>query len=140
MEAFMKHSLPILVFTLVTAGGCQSQSDGPAQTPATVWMATEPTQCLSNAWERDWIAQHDGDEASYPRGDLYQIEPEEAEIITDDYARNDVIVSEVTSAHTLESVCAACDCPQGHTLYLSVRPQDVVKLKVFGYRQQDPAT
>ena len=100
---------------------------------ARAWVATEPIQCLANPWEQDWLASHDGDYASYPKDTAAEIE-----IIKDYYRRQGVVVFEAVKKGRYQLVCAACTCPEGHTLYLDVRRQDVAAMLSFGYRQESP--
>ncbi len=103
------------------------------------WVATEPIQCLGNPWERDWLASHDGDYGSYPKDPTKPgLEPAEVEIIRDYYRRQGVVVFEAATKGRYEVVCAACSCPEGYTLYLEVRRQDVERMTSFGYRQESP--
>jgi hypothetical protein len=102
-------------------------------------VAIEPTQCLTNAWEADWLAQHGGDYAAYPKDPARPgLEPEEIAIIKDYYQRQGVVVSDTATAPKYESVCLACTCPEGHTMYLRVRSQDVDTMIGFGYRVEAP--
>ncbi len=108
---------------------------------ARAWVATEPTQCLTNPWEVDWLARHNGDEAAYPR-DLStwprRLTPEEIVIITEYYEDQGVVVFETATREKTRYVCAACECEEGHTLYLLVRERDVEKMISFGYRREAP--
>jgi hypothetical protein len=107
--------------------------------PERVWVATEPIQCLGNPWERDWLESHDWDYSGYPKDPSTPgLEPEEIEIIQDYYARHGVEVSEAETAPKFHVVCLACCCPEGHTLYLLVRDEDVEQMIEFGYRKEDP--
>ncbi len=103
------------------------------------WVATEPIQCLGNPWEQDWLKSHDGDYASYPKDPTRPgLEPEEIEIIKDFYRRQGVVVFEVDTRPKYLAVCAACLCPEGHTLYLRVRLEDLETMLALGYRQESP--
>jgi len=104
----------------------------------TEWVATEPTQCLTNAWEQDWLASHDNDYAGYPGGKGGTLTPEEIQIVTGYYARQGVVVYGTSTAPKYTGVCLACDCPQGHTLFLEVRDSDVATMLSLGYRQENP--
>ena len=77
----------LAVICLLT--GCQKDDQSAlepeqvARTQIREWVAIEPTQCLSNAWEVDWLEQHGGDYAAYPKDPLTPgLEPEEIAIIT----------------------------------------------------------
>ena len=102
------------------------------------WVATEPTQCLTNPWERDWLEQHNNDYDAYPKRQPGELTPEELQIIKDYYDREGVVVFDGTTRPRYEEVCLACSCPEGHTLYLSVRTQDVETMRRLGYREEIP--
>ena len=142
-----KFLLSLTLVLALTACG----SDNP-QTPETTldrtgprtWVATEPVQCLTNAWEADWLAQHNDDRARYPR-DLSTwpraLTPEEIDIIVEYYEKQGVVVFETATfaqARTSTPVCAACICEEGHTLFLLVRNRDVERMIGLGYRVDAP--
>jgi hypothetical protein len=103
------------------------------------WVAAEPTQCLTNSWEQDWLERHDWDYAGYPKDPTHPgLEPEEVEVITDYYSRQGVVVSEATTRDQYQAVCLACSCPEGHTMYLRIRDEDVQTMLGFGYRVESP--
>jgi len=97
------------------------------------WVAIEPIQCLGNPWERDWLASHQGDYASYPRN-----KPAEFQIIKDYYRRQGVVVYQAATRDRYQAVCLACSCPEGFTLYLEVRRPDVRTMIGLGYREESP--
>ena len=105
----------------------------------TTWVAMEPVQCLGNPWEQDWLENHDGDYDSYPKDPARPgLEPEEFEVIQDYYNGGGVGVFEGRTASKYDSVCLACSCPEGHTLFLQVRDQDVEAMVGWGYRVEPP--
>lgn len=107
--------------------------------PSRVWVATEPIQCLGNPWESDWLESHGGDYSLYPKDPATPgLEPEEFEIIQDYYARQGVEVFEAQTASKYDAVCAGCACPEGHTLYLLVKAEDLQQMIDFGYRVESP--
>lgn len=107
--------------------------------PGHVWVATEPIQCLGNPWERDWLESHGGDYSLYPKDPATPgLEPEEFEIIQDYYAGQGVEVIEAQTASKYPAVCAGCACPEGYTLYLLVRAEDLQQMIDFGYRAESP--
>lgn len=133
-------------FFLLFSAGCLSDDPSAPEDPSlsslrqTVWVAIEPRQCLTNPWEQDWLQQSGGAYEDYPKDPMRPgLEPEELEIIQDYYARLGVVVSDGTTRKKYEVVCMACSCPEGHTLYLQVRPQDVRTMVAFGYRVEAPA-
>jgi len=142
-----KFLLSVTLVLALTACG----SDKP-QTPETTldrsgprtWVAIDPVQCLTNAWEADWLAQHNDDLAGYPR-DLSTwpraLTPEEIDIIVEYYETQGVVVFETATfaqPRTSTPVCAACICEEGHTLYLLVRARDVAEMIALGYRVEAP--
>ena len=133
-----------LALTLTACGSDDSQTPDNSslvQSGPRTWVATEPTQCLTNAWEADWLAHHNYDMARYPR-DLStwprQLTPDEIEIITEYYAKQGVVVFETATRGISPSVCAACECEEGHTLFLLVRDRDVDTMIALGYRAEAP--
>ena len=144
MFSTLNRIAPSLAAILLIAG-CQSD-DTPTDTPdpieqvgSSVWVAIEPRQCLTNPWEAEWLEQHGDDYAAYPKDPGRPgLEPEEVAIIKDYYRRNDVVVSGTDTAAKYQYVCMACSCPEGHTMFLRVRAQDVDTMISFGYRLESP--
>jgi hypothetical protein len=133
------------VALICLVAGCQTNDRLPfepeliARTQLRAWVAIEPTQCLTNAWEADWLEQHGGDYAAYPKDPTRPgLEPEEIAIITSYYARQGVVVFETATAPKYTAVCMACSCPEGHTMFLRVREEDVETMIGFGYRVEAP--
>ena len=94
-------------------------------------MATEPIQCLGNAWEKDWLDDHGGDHDAYPREDRVA----QSQIIRTYYQDLGVTVFLVRfQEHDDRAVCLACSCSAGYTLYLLVRDGDVETMRQQGYR------
>ena len=127
------------------AAGCESDETTPQvpgsnkQVQSTTWVAIEPTQCLTNPWEADWLSQSGHEYADYPKDPSTPgQEPGEITIITDYYRRQGVVVSDTATAPKYEVVCAACSCPEGHTMFLRVREGDVAAMIGFGYRAESP--
>jgi hypothetical protein len=132
----------VSVFTIL---GCGTDDVGNPGTKAAksvfgnTWVAIEPIQCLGNPWEQDWLANNHGDYASYPKDPTTpELEPEELDIIKDYYERQGVIVSDGVNAPKYDNVCTACSCPEGHTLFLLVRDEDVQTMVALGYRVESP--
>lgn len=97
-------------------------------------------QCLGNPWEQDWLERNDWDYDAYPRDPTrFGLEPQEFEIIQDYYDSEGVVVFDGQTAPKYNNVCLACSCPEGHTLYLLVREQDVAVMVGWGYRVESPA-
>ena len=142
----MRTVAPLAVMALISLlAACESEENSEnrsvlnTQFGATEWVAIEPVQCMGNPWEMDWLMEHDGDYDSYPRDPRSPgLEPGEVEIIKDYYLRQGVTVSDTATAQRYEVVCLACSCPQGHTMFLRVRAEDVQTMIGFGYRVQSP--
>jgi hypothetical protein len=133
---------PVIALLLVVGViGC-SDEDGAGwgpRTPRLFWVACEPIQCLGNPWEQDWLERHGWDYGAYPKDPAtVGLEPEEIAIIKDYYRRLGVMVHEVESRMKYDQVCAACSCPEGHTLYLMVPQRDVELTLSWGYRLEAP--
>ena len=125
----MKKLIAILsLFGIILIAGCVKEE-------GKTWVEIDPIQCFGNAWEIDWIQSHDGNSSAYPR-DTHTpgVDPEEIEIIKDYYGRQGVTIYYVKTAVTYETVCEACTCPQGYTLYLLVDDSNVDKMLDFGYK------
>jgi hypothetical protein len=135
------------VVLMCLAAACQTEDSSSlepsslSRAQAPVWVAIEPKQCLSNAWEMDWLARHHNDYAAYPKDRTLQgLGHDEITIITSYYKRQGVVVSDTAAAPKFAAVCAGCACPEGHTLFLRVRADDVDTMIGFGYRVEAPPT
>lgn len=111
---------------------------GELNTVEPVWMAIDPTQCLTNPWEQDWLSQPGHEYGDYPGAPGHELTPAEIAIITDYYARHGVVVQETATAPKYEVVCLACSCPEGHAMFLRVRPEDAATMESLGYRREAP--
>jgi hypothetical protein len=102
------------------------------------WVAIEPIQCLGNPWEQDWL-DNGGDYQDYPKDPTTPaLEQAELEIIKDYYQRQGVEVSDGLNEPKYDNVCLACSCPEGQTLYLQVREEDIPTMLSLGYRLESP--
>ena len=116
-----------------------------------VWVGTDPVQCLGNPWEQDWLQQFvpkDGGEGvvtqpAYPQDDPLVIEAPEAEIIRSYYERLSIEIRSLKS-YTYEekfgediTVCAACECAQGYSLYLQVPSDQLEQMIDLGWQIAD---
>lgn len=127
-----------LALSLLSVTSCISE-DVNVPAPGRVWVATEPIQCLGNPWEHDWLESHSGDHSGYPKDPSTPgLEPKEIAIIQSYYGRQGIEVFATETARKFDVVCLACSCPEGHTLYLLVREQEVEQMIEFGYREESP--
>jgi len=139
-----RASVPSLALFCLAAG-CNTDDQTPpapelvTRTQAPTWVAIEPTQCLTNSWEADWLERHGGDYAGYPKDPARPgLEPEEIVVITEYYRGKGVVVSQTATTPKYDAVCLACSCPEGHTMFLRVRAQDVDTMIGLGYRVEAP--
>jgi hypothetical protein len=130
---------------VILLAGCDSDDSSPhgpgpiTRIQAPSWMAIEPTQCLTNPWEEDWLAQPGNTYVDYPKDYATPgLDPGEIAIIKDYYLRHGVVVVETATTMRFEVVCLACSCPEGHTMYLLVRARDVATMLSLGYRRESP--
>lgn len=111
-----------------------------SKTPGMTWVEIDPMQCRSNPWQRDWAEDGNCGRAypDYPRWYSDLIETPEAEIVRLYYEKQGVDVAEVKSIPfkepTLSSMCLACDCLEGYTLYLLIPDFEVDKMVALGYK------
>jgi hypothetical protein len=119
-----------------------SCNDEQAATGPDVWVAIEPKQCMDNAWERDWAEQHKTSSDNYPGISRAScIGQREFEVIRDFYSRDGAVVLDAETAPKYITVCAACDCPEGHVLFLLVRAQDAETMTTRrGFRLEAPSS
>lgn len=141
----MKAGLALALVSVALFVGCQADngahpvSELDHNTHTDTWVAIEPTQCLTNDWEKEWLERNGQDYAGYPKDPATPgLEPEELKVIQDYYSRQGVVVFDSATASKYETVCLACSCPEGHTMYLLVRGEDVEVMIGFGYRVESP--
>ncbi len=120
-----KLFLPVLVLGLAVVGTAAYATFAPIPANA-VWVQLNPTQCLSNPWEQDWLAQPGHEYADYPK-------ERETRIITDYYAKQGIQIIRIESKLTNEIVCRACSCPRGDTLFFLVSEADANTLIGQGF-------
>ena len=99
------------------------------------WVEIDPMQCLWNPWEKDWLKSHNDDYASYPR-DFHTegFDGGEITIIKEYYKNQGIIVYDVKLELTHYSVCEACACPIGDTLYLLVSDNAIRQMLESGFK------
>ncbi len=121
----------ILLILTIFLVSCVNSTD--INSKDATWMEIDPIQCLGNPWEVDWINSHSYEE--YPRDIITpELEKEEIEIIKDYYANQDIVIIEIESKWTKETVCEACMCPEGYTLYILISNLNIEKLEKLGYK------
>src|SRR3989338_7217009 len=103
-----------------------------------IWVKTDPKQCYSNPWEQDWKETHNNDTSAYHDKKPINIEPEEEEIIKQYFNKTGINVYQLYSQTYQEQgksqvACRACSCPQGYTLYILIRKNDLLKVSQFGF-------
>lgn len=125
----------ILLIGMILPVSCKAVKQS-ASASDTVWLQTDPVQCLGNPWEKAWLEAHDGEYEAYPIGNPREVEAKEAEVIRSFFEKQGIAILEVESKPYPEGamVCDACSCPQGYTLYLQVREKDMEALKQFDFK------
>ena len=86
----------------------------------------DPTQCLSNEWDIDWLKTHEYGE--YP-----QTESVRLKIFSDYYNTLGIKMYDTYAAWVYNAVCAACSCPTGERFYCTVSEDDVAFLLNSGF-------
>ena len=123
---------------LIGLWSCNNSKESAQQAPAeTIWMVTQPVQCLGNPWEEAWLLANDQKAAAYPRGEVRVVEAEEAAIIRQFFEDKGIAVYAVKGVPFPEGtmVCDACHCPQGYDLYLQVHPDKQHQLQEeYGFK------
>lgn len=112
---------------LIGLWSCNNSKESAQQAQAeTMWMVTQPVQCLGNPWEEAWLLANDQKAAAYPRGEVRIVEAEEAAIIRQFFEEQGITVYAVKGIPFPEGtmVCDACHCPQGYDLYVQVKSAD----------------
>lgn len=102
----------------------------------TVWMTTDPIQCLENPWEKEWTQQYPN--GNYPTGDPRQFEePEQLILRTHMLDNHDVTILRIRYKPYPEDamVCEACTCPAGYSLYIEVAATDKDKLAETPFKE-----
>jgi hypothetical protein len=129
----MKGSILITsLLVLLLVSGCKI--DGPVDpliTRKCAWVAIDPIQCMGNPWEQEWLEEHPGE--FYPL-ELEDILP----IIIDYYERQGITIADSRILWTHNSVCLACSCPAGYTVYFLVPKRYVPKMLDLGFRIESP--
>ncbi len=129
--AFNNYMSPGLVLLLVLPVACVQ---GPAkQELAGVWVSTPLAQCWSSPWQQAWRSNPANEGTTYPKG-----LPEEYAIINDYFAAENIVVSDSKITSETIIACAACGCPNGETMYLYIRQQDVETMLANGFTLATP--
>lgn len=127
--------LLFLLMGTISVSGCLLNDPGQR---GKLWMSIAPIQCLSNAWEQDWLASHDNDYGAYPH-DLSKpgLEEEEKVIIRSYYQRQGVPIEELATTDWYGAVCLACSCPQGYTMFVLVAEAHEEMMLDLGFVRSD---
>lgn len=102
----------------------------------TVWMTTDPIQCLGNPWEEDWTEQFPN--SNYPIGHPRKFEePEQLILRSYMLEHHDVTILRIRDKPYPEDamVCEACSCPAGYSLYIEVAATDKEKLEETPFQE-----
>lgn len=124
--------LVILLLSLLLVSSCKT--DGPIDPPMIrkcIWVAIDPIQCMGNPWEQEWLEEHPGE--PYPL-ELEDMLP----IIIDYYERLGIVIADSSILWTHNSVCLACSCPAGYTVYFLVPRRYVQRMLDLGFRIESP--
>ncbi len=117
---------------LILLSGCKPTD--PVKLPTCgncTWVAIDPIQCMGNPWEQEWLEEHPGE--------MYPLELEEMlPIIIDYYERQGVEIFDSRIMWTHYSVCLACSCPAGYTVYFQVPRWNVHTMLDMGFRVESP--
>lgn len=99
-----------------------------------IWINTRPIKCLGNPWEFDWLKRNKGGYTRYPLGKIKEFDEEEARIMKDFYQKKGIRIIETKTEILEENIsCAACNCPQGYTLFSLVGLEDAVWMRRMGW-------
>ena len=94
-----------------------------------IWVQIEPTQCLSNPWQQDWLKNHDDDYSSYPKA-------EESSIIKEYYKKQGITIYDIKTERMKDNIfCEACSCPKGEILQLLVEESNLNKMLELGFKK-----
>jgi hypothetical protein len=117
---------------LILLSGCKpTDPDKPPICRLCTWVAIDPIQCMLNPWEQEWLEEHPGE--------MYPLELEEMlPIIIDYYEKLGIRIYESKIMWTHNSVCLACSCPAGYTVYFQVSRWDVRRMLDLGFRVETP--
>ncbi len=102
-----------------------------APTENQVWIIVRPRQCMSNPWEKDWLARHKNQVAKYPRAQEY-------DVMKKFFLRKQVKIHSLRVKAYLKGDprCETCDCGRGDTWFLLVSGEDVPKMVSWGYTER----
>jgi hypothetical protein len=125
---------PILISVLLTSIVGPAFTSTPTASNDKVWIIVRPTQCMSNAWEKEWLAKHNNDVSKYPR-------TQEFGVIQNYFRRKGISILEVRQKPYIKGdpICLTCDCIRGDTLFLLVKSDSVLRMVNLGYTERIPA-
>ena len=118
MDKRMKQLL-LIFFSVFLFFSCNQNQDRES-------VFIDPTQCLSNEWDNDWLKTHEYDE--YPATESGRLK-----IFTDYYEALGVKIYDAYSEWVYDAVCAACSCPTGERYFCTVSEDDVAFLLNAGF-------
>jgi hypothetical protein len=109
------------------------------------WLEIDPKQCGSNPWEKDW-EQIDITLPTRCQTQCAQVDKQEGVdcqtkcLVQEYYSRKGIEILDVKAISYAEkfgkyiSICEACDCPGGETLYIQVPILDTNGMIEMGFR------
>ena len=115
----------ILACLAILTLGCEQEET------AGIWVTIDPIQCLSNAWEQDWLLTHDNDYDAYPRDEEGRLH-----IFYEFFEAQGVTIHEVKVTIWAEVVCDACSCPTGERIHCLIDEGDLPVMREWGFREE----
>jgi hypothetical protein len=120
----------ISLFLLLTAVGSASAKGDEPQTSGRVWAVMKPIQCLSNAWEKDWMSRNKNRVEKYP----YR---EERKVLREFFSRQGIEILDVRHLAG-QPTCTSCECERGDTLFLLIDAKHAEKMESYGFKKRLP--
>jgi hypothetical protein len=127
MKTLKKLSVIILFVLLSLSYGCNKNLNKQQnKTDDNVWLQATPIQCLGNAWEVDWLQNNNNDYDTYNLSGV----AEKMQIISNFYSKIGVYILKIKSVKYPPniSVCEACSCIAGYTLYVHINKKHLDKM------------
>ncbi len=129
-----KVVLAVLLSVLVILASCKPSEEKPID----AWLKISPIQCSQNPWQQYWLESNKDkfpDEKSLNEAFSNAAE---TEMIQSFYASKGIIIDKLRFRRTIEATCAACNCPRGDTVFVSVKVADADKMRSFGFNDVTP--